>query len=275
MSEASANLIDGRVGLVTGSASGIGACLVKRLTSGGWRLVAADLRENTLPEKSDRLIPVVLDVRDPEGWDRAIAIAIERFGRLDVLFNVAGIVHPGYVHEIDVDKMRWHLEVNTLGVMLGTRAAAAHMVKVKSGHIVNVASLAGLAALPGLACYCASKFAVRGYSNAASLELRPHGVHVTCVCPDAVRTPMLDLQKDFKEAAISFGSTRFLSADDVVDVIVGPVLRKMPMEALIPKARGLLARLSCVMPWLGAWLLPGIIAQGRKRQAEYVILADP
>ena len=93
---------------------------------------------------------------------------LPRGGRIDVLMNVAGIIAPGKVHEITADRMLSHLDVNARGVMLGTQAAARQMVRQGQGHIINIASLAGLAPIPGIAPYTASKFAVRGFSLAVA-----------------------------------------------------------------------------------------------------------
>src|SRR5213079_2909142 len=94
------------------------------------------------------------------------------------------------------------------GVMLGTNAAIRAMIPRGSGHVVNIASIAGLVPVPGLAIYSASKHAARAYSIAVAQEVRPHGVYVTAVCPTVVATPMMDMQVDREEAAYTFSGGR-------------------------------------------------------------------
>src|SRR5205085_5137897 len=136
------------------------------------------------------------------------ALCVTTYGRVDVLMNVAGYLLPGYIHETSADQIERHMDINAKGLMLGTQAAARVMVRQGQGHIINIASMAALAPVPGLCCYSASKYAVRAFSLAVAQELRPHGVYVTAVCPDAVQTPMLDLQVDYQEAAMTFSGRR-------------------------------------------------------------------
>src|SRR5690606_20076022 len=119
---------------------------------------------------------------------------IASHGSLDLLLNVAGVLRPGHVHVLSAGEIDLHLDVNAKGVMYGTQAAAREMVRHGGGQIINIASMAALAPIPGIALYSASKFAVRAFSLAVAYELAPHNVRVSVICPDAVSTPMLDLQ---------------------------------------------------------------------------------
>lgn len=258
---------------VTGAASGIGRALTDRLAQAGHRVFATDInseglaaaaREGRWPEEAVRTR--ALDVRDPEEVRHAMDAAFEHTGGLDVLCNVAGYLHPGYAHEADLADVDRHVDVNVKGVMYLTMCAARHMVARKRGHIVNVASMAGIAGIPGLCMYSASKFAVRGWSLAVATELRQHGVHVTVVCPDAVQTPMLDKQVDFEEAALTFSGSRALSPDDVVDAILDDVLPNKPLELLLPRSRGILAKLASAAPGMQLRLEPLLRRKGRKAQ---------
>ena len=263
----------GRAGVLTGAASGIGRHLTGALARQGYRLVATDLDEARLDSAAradgwpeGRVLRRGLDVRVPSEFEAAIALARSAFGRFDLMFNVAGYLRPGYAHEAAVEEIDRHLDVNVKGVIHGTRAAAAVMVAQGFGHIVNVASLAGHVPVKGLGLYSTSKFAVRGFSLVAAHELRPHGVFVTAVCPDAVKTPMLELQVAYPEAAISFSSPETLSVEDVTRVIVGHVLARRPLEVLIPRGRGLLARLVSLWPELGLRLAPRFAAKGEAKR---------
>jgi 3-oxoacyl-[acyl-carrier protein] reductase len=262
--------------LITGCASGIGRHLAQRASAAGHRVLATDVNADALAAecaRSDWQAPRVqtgqLDVRDAAAWQATIDRALTAWGRIDVLISVAGVILPGNVHEISPERMLAHLDVNARGVMLGTQAAARQMVRQGHGHIINIASLAGVAPIPGIASYTASKFAVRGFSLAVAHELAPHGVSVSCVCPDAVDTPMLEVQMSQVEAALTFTAPRFLSVEDVARVIFDSVLVRRPLEVMIPRHRGWLAKLTNLLPWTEAWLLPRMLGEGRKRQAEY------
>ena len=261
--------------LVTGCASGIGLAVADALVEKGHRVVATDINETALAEHAKaaqwpegRVLTHRLDVCDADAWKKVIDAAQTAFGGIDVLYNIAGYLKPGYAHEVALEDIDLHLDINTKGVMFGTRLAAEKMVAQGHGHIVNVASMAALAPIPGLALYSASKFAVRSFSIAAAIDLAPHNVAVTVVCPDAVATPMLDLQKDYKEAALTFTAPKVLTAKDVTDVLLGKVLTKRPMEVAIPTRRKWLARAADLMPGLAKRISVGMIKKGRKRQGE-------
>ena len=173
--------------------------------SRGHQLLATDINVDALRGRwPDTVLTERLDVTDAADWLRVLAVAKEAWGGLDVLYNIAGYLHPGYVHEIALAEVDRHFDINTKGVAYGTCTAAALMAEQGSGHIINIASMAAFAPISGNALYCASKYAVRAFSLAAATDLRRQGIHVTVVCPDAVATPMLDKQKDFKEAALTF-----------------------------------------------------------------------
>ena len=259
--------------LVTGCASGIGCELTKTLLEAGHRVLATD---RVLPplEQAARGWPAVgperlqlraLDVTDPLAWEAAVAAARQRFGGLDVLVSVAGVLVPGWAHELSDEAVDLQLDVNVKGVVHGVRAVVPGMIAQGHGHVVNVASLAALAPVSGLAVYCASKHAVRGFSLSVALELRRHGIAVTVVCPDAVQTPMLDVQRDVEAAAMTFSGPRVLTAREVSEAIVR-ALDERPLELVLPPSRGWLAKLAELVPEAGRVLEPALRWQGRRRQ---------
>jgi 3-oxoacyl-[acyl-carrier protein] reductase len=270
---------------LTGCASGIGRHLADVLIAQGHTVFATDLDEPAMRAHADelgrraasgeqgaegwpehRVYIRHLDVRDDVAWARVFAEAVRIMGAVDVLINVAGYLLPGFVGDFDASAVHRHLDVNTKGVIFGTHTAARHMLERRQGHIVNIASLAALAPVPGISLYSASKYAVRAFSLAAAQELQPRGVDVTVVCPDAVQTPMLDLQIGYREAAISFSGARFLTVHEVVDAIVHRVLPRRPLELHLPRSRALLARLADLFPRTGIWLRPLLDRKGRARQ---------
>ncbi|OYT70604.1 MAG: 3-ketoacyl-ACP reductase [Chloracidobacterium sp. CP2_5A] len=262
--------------LVTGSASGIGRHVAESYYRAGHRVVFADLSAPKLEQICAQLptgtggdaLPVAFDARDEQGWERAIADTVARWGRLDVLLNIAGYLRVDELLSAPLAAVHDHLDINAKGVIFGTLLAARQMCRQpEGGHIINVASLAGIAATPGLALYSASKFAVRGFSLAAAYELAPHNIAVTVVCPDAVQTPMLDLQVDRPEAALTFSGGRILTVAEVAAAIE-EARRRRPLEAILPRHRGWLAKLTSLYPPLSGWLVEPLRRCGRQRQAK-------
>jgi 3-oxoacyl-[acyl-carrier protein] reductase len=260
--------------IVTGAASGIGKHLTTALSQRGENVLAADLDAVGLEKAaedakwSDRVERQRLDVRSPDEWEAALSKALERFQTVDVLFNIAGVLKPGNAWEVEPRDVDLQLDVNTKGTIHGTRVVGRYFVSQKRGHIVNLGSLASLTPAPGLCLYAASKFAVRGFSIAAAQELAPHGVALSLVMPDAVQTPMLDLQVDYPEAAMTFSGNKPLTVEDIERVIFDVVLPERPLEIAIPWTRGLLSRFAVVAPALLMRLAPLFVAKGKRAQEK-------
>jgi NADP-dependent 3-hydroxy acid dehydrogenase YdfG len=188
----------GKVAFVTGGASGIGAALSARLVDGGAEVWIADRQIDVARELAQRLNSggakahaVELDVRDYPAFERAVAEAVRQSGRIDYLFNNAGIGVGGEVDSYTLDDWNDVFDVNLRGVVHGIQAVYPIMIRQHSGHIVNTASMAGLVASPGSTSYTATKHAVVGISKALRVEAERHGVRVSVLCPGAIRTPIL------------------------------------------------------------------------------------
>jgi 3-oxoacyl-[acyl-carrier protein] reductase len=265
--------------MITGAASGIGRQLARDLQRRGHRLIATDIDAERLREAAHsdfpdetRTLCERLDVREGESWTALIEQAIEKFGRLDVLLNVAGYLVPRWAHEMTLAEVGLTIDVNVKGVIFGTNAAARRMIQQGSGHIVNVASLAGLVAVPGLAVYSASKHAVRAFSLAVSQELKPHGVYVTVVCPGAVATPMLDAQLEHEEAALTFSAPRALTLEELEEVstaILERALTNKPLELTVTvpgSGQGVMARIAGAFPEVSSLARPIMTRIGKRNQ---------
>ncbi|GGS25364.1 MULTISPECIES: SDR family NAD(P)-dependent oxidoreductase [Actinokineospora] len=172
-----------KVAVVTGAASGIGAALVRRLLAEGARVAASDIDE--LPETGARRYR--LDVADRDAVHAHAAAVAAEFGRVDLVVNNAGVALKGTVAQMSDEELRWVMDVNFWGVVHGTRAFLPHLVAAR-GSVVNISSAFGLIAVPSLSAYNASKFAVRGFTEALRQEMAGTGVGVTCVHPGGIKT---------------------------------------------------------------------------------------
>jgi short-subunit dehydrogenase len=238
------------------------------LLRAGYRLMLLDLDERALRGFAGDVATRAFDVRDAAGWDDVVADTVARFGRLDLMLNVAGFLKPGNVHEVSAELLAQHMDVNAKGVMFATRAGARQMIAQRAGHIINVASIAGLSHVPGLAAYAASKHAVRGFSLSVAHELRPHGVYVSTLCPDAVETPMLTLQEAFPEARMTFASRRALSVAEV-EQAVQRLMRTRELELVLDvpfSGRAAGAKLANMFPRLTGAAERLLLAYGERMQ---------
>jgi NAD(P)-dependent dehydrogenase (short-subunit alcohol dehydrogenase family) len=183
----------GRVVIVTGAASGIGRALVRRLARAGAVTTAADIDAAGLAAlAAEGIATAAFDVRDGAAFARAAEDVLARHGRIDCLFNVAGVAAAGELPAIAAETWRRVMDVNLMGVLHGVQAVYPAMAQARSGRIVNVASIAGLLPFPMLAPYCASKFAVVGLTECLRHEAAAHGIAVTLVCPGFVDTGIYD-----------------------------------------------------------------------------------
>ena len=266
---------------MTGCGSGIGQHVADRLIARGDRVYATDVNGEALAEHAkekgwpeDRVKLDTLDVRSSEAWEEVFARAVKTFDRIDVCMNIAGIMLSGWAHEQPVNEVDLQIDVNTKGVIWGTQVAARHMKEMGGGHIINISSLAGIGSIPGISVYSASKFAVRGFSLAASFDLKPFGVYVTTFCPNAVRTPLLKQSSEHDAGAMVFSSGRLLTLEEIGDVMLNRVLTKKEPEVAIPLRWALMARIANFLPNFGAFLLPPLIKKGREHQTKIVKSAD-
>lgn len=246
-----------RTAIVTGAASGIGRALASELAAAGVRVVLAD-RQVDAAEQAAQAIraaggaarAAALDVRSAAAFRTLVEETVAADGRLDYLFNNAGIAVGGPAEEFSAADWDEVIDVNLRGVANGILAAYPVMIRQGGGHIVNTASLAGLTAVPLQISYVATKHAVVGLSKALRLEGRRHGVRVSVVCPGAIRTPIL--------AGGTFG--RFTPSFDPVRVAeMAAALRPSDPVALARRVLRAVARNRAVIVepprWRPLWYL--------------------
>jgi 3alpha(or 20beta)-hydroxysteroid dehydrogenase len=183
--------LDGKVVLITGAARGQGAAAVRACAAEGARVLAADVRDDQgkalAEDLGDAVEYVHLDVSSEQDW----ADAVGKAGRLDVLVNNAGVLHFSALADTKLEDYERVIRINQIGAFLGMRAVVPAMREAGGGSIVNVSSIEGLAAAPYLVAYVASKFAIRGMTKVAAMELGEHGIRVNSVHPGMIDTDMV------------------------------------------------------------------------------------
>jgi len=187
----------GKVTIVTGAARGMGAVIARRFAEEGATVALTDV----LPEvdaTAQAIGPAASayrhDVSDEARWQEIVAEVIAKHGRIDVLVNNAGILVFKDLLSTTAADLRKILDVNAVGTFIGMRTVAPHMIKQRSGSIVNNSSCDGISPANSLIAYASSKFAVRGMTKVAALELGPYGVRVNSVHPGSINTPMVNPQ---------------------------------------------------------------------------------
>jgi 3-dehydrosphinganine reductase len=217
---------EGKTALVTGGSSGIGLALAKLLAARGaqvWLLARrGDLLETARGEVGHGCRSLAADVSDWNAVRKAAEQIARETGTPDLVFNSAGVTHPGYVEELDVDIFRQMIEINYLGTVHVVKAVLPGMLERGSGWIVNICSAAGFLGVFGYTAYGASKYALRGFSDALRAEMKPRGIRVTIAFPPDTDTPQLAYEEPLKPAetrALSSSAGR-LSAETVAEAIL-------------------------------------------------------
>lgn len=191
---AASRRVGGQVAVVTGAARGIGARVAEALVREGAAVVLTDVLEEEGRAAADALGDgarfVRHDVTSPEDWQRVVAGAEDELGPVSLLVNNAGVFFPGGVADATEADVRRAFEVNQLSVFLGMNAVVDSMRRAGQGSIVNVSSSAGMVGVPGALAYSASKWAVRGMTKSAALDLGPDGIRVNSVHPGLTDTPI-------------------------------------------------------------------------------------
>ena len=191
--------MQGKVGLITGGAEGIGGEIGRQFVEAGGSVMLADIQVEKAAAHAAILgahaASVALDVSSLEQWDAAVATTIARFGKVTHLFNVAGISEPGNVEDVALDSWDRTLSINLNGTFYGCRAALPAMAASgESGAIINIGSMLALRAASGFIAYCATKAAVTAMSKCVALHCaeKNYKIRVNTVHPGAIRTPMFE-----------------------------------------------------------------------------------
>lgn len=188
--------VDGKVVLISGGARNIGGASARLLVAEGAKVVIGDLLDEEggalAKELGDAARYVHLDVTSDEDWRNAVDFTVSEFGKLNVLFNNAGIFNGGPINRYKADLWHQMLDVNLTGAFLGMRAATDAMIAAGGGSMINTSSIEGLRGTPWAHGYVASKWGLRGLTKSVALELAPHGIRVNSIHPGRISTPATD-----------------------------------------------------------------------------------
>ncbi len=235
--------LNGKVVAITGGARGIGKATASSLAGKGCRVAIGDvdlaLAEQTASELGSGVIALALDVTDRASFEAFVDAAESRLGPLDILVNNAGIMPVAPLVEESEESVIRQVDINLHGVIAGTQLAIARMQPRRSGHIVNIASQAGKAGVPGIATYSATKHGVVGLSEAVRAELRGGGIEVSCVMPTVVNTELTH--------GVSQRWVKPVEPEDVASEIVD-TLEVPRFDVFVPRVNGILFKVMRLLP---------------------------
>jgi len=185
-----------QVWYVTGASKGLGLALIKKLIAEGHSVAATsrslEVLEDAMPDApADQFLPLEVDLSDEASVEGSLLTTWEVFGRIDVVVNNAGYGIGGALEELSLDEIRDNFEVNLFAPIMVMKKVMPYLRSQRSGHIINISSIAGFAGVLGWSVYAASKQALIGLSDVLAQDLRPLGIHVTAVAPGAFRTQFL------------------------------------------------------------------------------------
>lgn len=259
------SILKDKTAIITGAANGIGAHFTDMFLQQGANVIACDITIEGLQEKyadQTKCTIIKLDVSQPEQWKGLLSLTTQ----IDYLLNIAGIIRPGFIQENTLDDIAVTIDINLKGTMYGCKIIGEKMLQQGNGHIINFASLAGIAPVQGLSIYTASKFGVRGFSLALAQELQAKNVMVSVIAPDATDTNMLDQQMNEAAAALTFSGNTILTVNDIWEVVFKEVIVGKAIELWIPFNRGLQAYLGATFPKAAGWLTQLLTKKGLKGQ---------
>jgi NADP-dependent 3-hydroxy acid dehydrogenase YdfG len=244
MSSTASSRLENQVAIVTGASSGIGYGVAEELGRAGMKLVVTARRQERL-DRLARSLPhcqtIAADISDPSVPQRLVSCALETFGRLDVVFNGAGIMHAGTIDEVNIDDLCTQVRVNCEAAVRIAYTAVKYFQKTGSGHLINVSSILGTKVRPGAGVYAGTKYAIEALSESLRMELAKTNIKVSVIEPGVVET---ELQDHFSVHPIkALGITQPLQAADIARcvrfILEQPEHVRIPVMMILPGEQGM------------------------------------
>jgi len=255
-------MLDSPVIIITGASSGIGAASAYLFSQNGYRVVLVARRldllqniANNINVHGGKALPVQADVSCLEDTHVVVQTTLQKFGQVDILFNNAGYGVMNWLESLDpLLEIKPQIDVNLLGMVWMTQAVLPHMIERRSGHIINMASLAGLIAPPAYSVYAATKFAVRGFSEALRREVGMYGVCVSLICPGNVATEFGNIAGFRRLDRTTPPSFLVLCAEDIARAVLRLAINPRRM-VVIPHLMRFATYINYRMPGILDWFL--------------------
>jgi short-subunit dehydrogenase len=264
------NPIQNKVVIITGASSGIGAAAALRLARAGARLTLAARRVERLEQVAVQVqalggeaLVVQMDVCNHDDIQRMLQATLERWGRVDVLLNNAGVGNEAPLTEFAPGEIRQRLHTNLIAVIECAQAVLPVMLRQQSGHIINVSSIAGLVATPGSAVYCASKFGVIGFTDALHRDLLGTGVRVSAFCPGFTPSEISPILQAHAEGQPGARYVPGLMPVSYVADQIARLIRRPRLHLIVPPSWRVLVWLALLFPGLVDLLAPVFKSKGR------------
>ncbi len=269
------NASDGKVVIITGASSGIGAAVARRLARDGMRLTLAARRLDRLElvaadvhALGGEALIAETDVRNRDELRRMVDATLDQWGRIDVLINNAGITRDRLLVRFSPEKISAEIHTNLIAAIECTQMVLPTMLRQKSGHIINISSVAGLVGTPGSTVYSASKFGIIGFSDALRRELQKTRIHVSAFCPGYTPT---ELSPDLKAIAEGLPNAPHMPGLIPVNYVADQIARLINHprgRVIIPASWKLMVFVSTLFPSIADKLLP--LFQPRRKKDENV-----
>jgi short-subunit dehydrogenase len=257
-----------KVVIITGGSGGIGSAIVNKLSYYGASVVSVYNKNHPDDQSDENIIHVKANLTKSEDWDRLLAFALNKYGKIDVLINSAGRLDPGNYLSLKEDQLRKMIDINFTSVLTGIQKTLMTMKKQGFGHIINIGSLGGIVPMPYSAVYSATKFALRGFTFSLAEELNGTGINISLITPGSVITKILDFEALDNDTAISFVS-KPISPITVTNAVLKVILEPR-VELIIPRSQSIPSKLLVFSPDIFSVLYSILHKIGIVKKRKYI-----